>query len=159
MNNVLPIFLLICCLFSCRKKDTYPDYGYIVGKQKLVYIKKGNLSWPWDSTVKIFPSDKYEIEFRKESKVRLIKNSKKEQTLKVYSCNYYDYTQFSHLTNIYYRYGYYSMNIDRKSYDFNAVVNGHTGNQTDTFSVLNFYPFDLTDTLNGNYYSCYYVKE
>ena len=68
---LLHCFILFCFETSCRRADTYPDYKNVVGKYKLVYINKGNFSWPVDSVIRINPSDKYEIEFKKMCKVML----------------------------------------------------------------------------------------
>ena len=153
MRNCLTFFILIYLLSSCRRKDTYPDYERIIGKYKLAYIKKQDAGWPSDSFQRIDPPDKYEIDFRKWSKVRLIKNDNCEKTLKVYKCSIEMGANSS--GNFY----YYNMDIDKSNYNFTYEDDFHPVSNSDTLAVRLFYPFDLTSSANGNYYWCFYAKE
>jgi hypothetical protein len=153
MRIQLLVFLLICCLFSCRRKDTYPDYKGIKGKYKLVYIERWNTTWPSDSIVRFFPSDKYEIDFKTLSKVMGSKNEHCEQTLKVYSCKeeIYNSSPQSHS---------FRMDIDHKSYEWGFYFNTATNNFTDTlFTNTVFYPFTLAQLSDGDGCTYVYLKE
>lgn len=149
MRTYLIISIFLCLSFACRKGDTYPDYDEIAGKYKLAYIEKWNMAWPSDSIVRIYPADKYEIYFKKESKVNLIKNDDCEKTLKVYQCK-------SQLLGFPEQYRSFETNIDKKEYRFS--LHYYTVSITDTLAGP-FYPFDLVSTTDGSSYTCKYAKE
>ncbi|MBI3509934.1 MAG: hypothetical protein HY064_04670 [Bacteroidetes bacterium] len=154
MRKLLYLIIFLLCFSSCRRKDTYPDYEGIIGKYKLVFIHEHDDSLPSDSFQLIIPSDKYEIEFRRWSKVKLIKNDKCEKTLKVYSCK-------AQLTG---SYGYSSdfyLNINGEYYVITFPYPTNTGNiGADTLYVQkNFYPFGLAAADSNHEYYCYYIKE
>jgi hypothetical protein len=153
MKTCLFVLILICSMFSCRRKDTYPDYKTIIGKYKLAYMKKREVGWPFDSIVRIDPTDKYEIDFRKLSKVRLIKNDNCEKNLKVYKCSME--MGANSAGNFY----YYYMDIDKSGYEIYFENNFSPVSNSDTIMIASFYPFDLASSENGNQYWCFYAKE
>lgn len=152
MRIYLIISIFLFMILACRRADTHPDFGQIAGEYKLVYLSKYNTSWPWDSVVRIYPSDNYEIKFKKLPKIMLSKNGRCEDKLKVYSCKEFRYTTSpqSH---------YFLMDVDRKEYSFEFPFNLAIQSFTDTLVVNGFYPFDIVNTENGDAYSCVYVKE
>lgn len=152
MKNLFLLFLVLLCFSACRRADTYPDYRNIRGKYKLIYIQKTNTSWPLDSIIRIYYSDKYEIEFKNLSKVSCLKNGHCEKKLKIYSCKQTTANPNSEIG--------FEMNIDKKDYylyfPYYLSVNG----TTDTFATHSlFYPNEIGNSVNGDLYSCVYFKE
>lgn len=143
------IFLLltICSVgFSCRREDTYPDYQSLVGKWKLIYTTKHTYSTNIYDT--IWPSENYELDFRKNPKVKMLKNGNCERSEKIYKC---DDVVFYNTVPQARRYDIEMKNdrISFKAHNFDPVV--------DTFFFNSLYPFE--DEEGVIYYNNYYIKE